>query len=329
MSRLLDSAIRGLAGLLSPAGRRGRLSILIYHRVLAEPDSINDWDPTAEVFAGQMRAVAVYFNTLPLGEAVARLRMGTLPARAACITFDDGYADNAEVALPILERLGVPATFFVATGYLNGGRMFNDTVIEAIRRADAKTLALQDTDLGTIEVGTPEDKRRSIKKVLSAWKYLPAAQRQARADGLAARVGAELPAGLMMRDDQVRRLCAARMEIGAHSVTHPMLTCVSSDEARAEITASRDHLQRLLGEPVRLFAYPNGRPQQDYAAEHVQMVRETGFDAAVSTAGGVADSTADIHQLPRFAPWDRDPLRFAARLVDNLRRASPDRAVST
>jgi peptidoglycan/xylan/chitin deacetylase (PgdA/CDA1 family) len=324
VSRLAELTLRGLAGLLSPAGPHARLSILIYHRVLPEIDPINDWDPTAEVFTGQMRAVAAHFNVLPLGEAAARLRVGTLPARAACVTFDDGYADNAEVALPILARLGVPATFFLATGYLNGGRMFNDTVIEAIRRTSTRTIALDDATLGPIDVSTVPAKRRSIKKVLSAWKHLPPRERDTRADELAARVGAELPRDLMMRDDQVRRLRTAGMEIGAHSVTHSVLTSVSRTDAQTEITASRDYLQSLLGEPVYLFAYPNGRPHQDYSAEHVRIVRDAGFDAAVSTARGVADASADLHQLPRFTPWDRDPLRFAARLVGNLGRRPGD-----
>jgi len=114
-------------------GDGSRLSILIYHRVLPGPDPLNNWDPTAAEFESQIRALSRFFTPLALGEAVERLRKGTLPAHAACVTFDDGYRDNVDVALPILRRHGVPATFFIATGYLNGGRMWNDTVIESIR----------------------------------------------------------------------------------------------------------------------------------------------------------------------------------------------------
>ena len=80
-----------------------------------------------------MRWVKSVFNVIPLEEGVAGIKSGKLPPRALSITFDDGYANNATVAAPILKRLGLHATFFIATGFLDGGRMFNDTVIEAVR----------------------------------------------------------------------------------------------------------------------------------------------------------------------------------------------------
>lgn len=319
MNGLADLALRGLAGMLSPAGPRGRLAILIYHRVLAESDPVNDWDPTASAFEAQMRALTSHFRLLPLSEAVRRLKAGSLPARAACVTFDDGYADNAEIALPILKRCGVPATFFIATGYLNGGRMWNDTVVEALRRAGISTLTLEDTQAGALAIDSPEAKRRAIKKLLSAWKYLPFGERQARADALAVSLGSDLPNDLMMRDDQVRELRTAGMEIGAHTETHPILARIPAAEARSEVIRSRDYLQALLGQPIGLFAYPNGKPRRDYTAEHVQLVRDAGFDAAVTTGAGAAFRATDAYELPRFTPWDRDPFRFSARLVGNLR----------
>ena len=88
------------------------------------------------------------FNVIPLLDAVRHSAAGTLPPRAACITFDDGYADNAEVALPILQRHKLHATFFVATGFLNGGRMWNDTIIELVRRAPDGVLDFSAFGLG-------------------------------------------------------------------------------------------------------------------------------------------------------------------------------------
>src|SRR5215831_142994 len=106
---------------LSPSGPRGRLSILIFHRVLRQHDPLISDLPTAAQFETQMRWVREWCNVLPLGEAIDRLYAGTIPARALSITFDDGYADNEEVAAPILKRLDMTATFFVATGFLDGG----------------------------------------------------------------------------------------------------------------------------------------------------------------------------------------------------------------
>ena len=313
--------LRSLAGALP--GDRSRLSILIYHRVLSRPDALNNWDPTADEFDGQIRALSRFFTPLPLGEAVERLRKGALPAHAACVSFDDGYRDNVDVALPILRRHGVPATFFIATGYLNGGRMWNDTVIESIRRCEPADIDLSSLGLGAVPLSSAELRQKAIGRILSALKHLPGGEREAKVAEIEAIAAATLPRDLMMRDQDVRALRAAGMEIGAHTETHPILTRLASADARREIDQSRERLTAILGEPVSLFAYPNGKPGQDYAAEHVRMVREAGFSAAVSTAWGVASTGSDVFQLPRFTPWDRGPARFALRLLLNRRNPRP------
>src|SRR3990167_7749886 len=101
-------------GWMSPAGAKARLSILIFHRVLPEPDPLFPQEMHARQFDAVCGWLAHWFNILPLDRAVQLLDTGTLPARAACITFDDGYADNHDVALPILLHHGLNATFFIA-----------------------------------------------------------------------------------------------------------------------------------------------------------------------------------------------------------------------
>ena len=313
--------LKGLAGLASPSGARARLSILIYHRVLPTDDAFNTWDVTASEFELQMRALAEQFSPLPLSEAVERLAARSLPARAVCVTFDDGYADNAEVALPILRKHRVPATFFIATGYLDGGRMFNDTVTESIRAISKPTLDLASLGLGRLVLDTVEAKRAAIARILPVLKYLPAPEREAQAARLGELAGISPSSDLMMREAQVRELHAAGMEIGAHTVTHPILLNTAPEAARREIVESGRRLSEILREPVSLFAYPNGKPGVDYGPEHVQMVREAGFAAAVSTGWGVATERSDRFQLSRFTPWDRTPGRFALRLIRNMRNA--------
>jgi len=313
--------LKVLAGLASPSGARARLSILIYHRVLPTDDAFNTWDVTASEFELQMRALAEQFSPLPLSDAVERVAARSLPARAVCVTFDDGYADNAEVALPILRKHRVPATFFIATGYLDGGRMFNDTVTESIRAISKPTLDLASLGLGTLVLDTVEAKRAAIARILPVLKYLPAPEREAQAARLGELAGISPSSDLMMREAQVRELHAAGMGIGAHTVTHPILLNTAPEAARREIVESGRRLAEILREPVRLFAYPNGKPGVDYGAEHVQMVRDAGFAAAVSTGWGVATERSDRFQLPRFTPWDRTPGRFALRLIRNMRNA--------
>lgn len=310
--------IKTIAGMRSPAGRKGLLSIAIFHRVLARRDPVLDWDLDAGEFEKRLQWLSSWFNILPLDEAVTRLAQRSLPARAAAVTFDDGYADNFTVALPILQRLGVPATFFIATGYLDGGRMWNDTIIQSIRHCGKERLDLSAIGLGVHDLTSADHIRSVIDRIVSGLKYLQPEQRSEAADHVARVAGCRLPDDLMLRSEHVRAMRRAGMLIGAHTVTHPILAQVDADAARQEILHSKHHLESLLQERVGLFAYPNGKPVVDYRVEDVESVRELGFDAAVTTAWGVADADSDRMQLPRFTPWDRTRFRFGARMMQNM-----------
>jgi peptidoglycan/xylan/chitin deacetylase (PgdA/CDA1 family) len=315
--------------LLSPGGDNGKLNIFIFHRVRPASDPLFPTDLGTTSFAELLAFLRRWFNVLPLLEAVSRLENGTLPPAAASVTFDDGYADNAAVALPLLQRFGVPATIFVATGYLDGGRMWNDTVIEAIRSSRVASIDLQEEGLPPLAIGTPGEKRAAIDMLLGDLKYRPAKERERLSEAVARRAGAALPEDLMLTSDQVRRLHRAGIAIGAHTVTHPILARTDAADAEREINESRRHLESVLQAEVRLFAYPNGKPGQDYLPEHVRMVRDAGFRAAVSTARGVANARSDSFELPRFTPFGRTPA-FALRMAQHLARggALPGQATS-
>jgi peptidoglycan/xylan/chitin deacetylase (PgdA/CDA1 family) len=306
--------------MVAPAGPNGRLSILIFHRVLAAKDTLLPDLPDAAEFEQSMSWVRQWFNVLPLRDAVQRLFDGTIAGRALAITFDDGYADNVEIAAPVLRRLGLPATFFVATGFMNGSCMWNDRVIEAIRSTRRNAIELPAAGLQDVALATPQARREAIGRVLSAIKHREQSERDALANALCAQLETPPVQQLMMGEDQLRRLHAMGMEIGAHTVSHPILTRLPALAAHAEIQASKERLEQIVQAPVRLFAYPNGVPNQDYGVEHAQMVRDCGFDAAVSTAWGAASRRSDRFQLPRFTPWDATPWRYAARMGANLLR---------
>jgi peptidoglycan/xylan/chitin deacetylase (PgdA/CDA1 family) len=314
--------LRQLLHLLSPGGARARLSVLIFHRVRGERDPLFPGELDATRFAGLLDRLKGWCNVLPLTEAVRRLRGGTLPARSLCITFDDGYADNCTVALPALRAAGLPATFFVTTGYLDGGRMWNDTVIESVRGASGATLDLSDLGLGAHPLDGAGARRAAIEALLRAIKYRPRDERESIVAAIADRAGAALPDDLMLTRRQVRELRSAGMTIGAHTVTHPILAREPDERARREILDGKRELEALLGEAVTLFAYPNGQPGDDYAARHVAMARAAGFEAAVTTARGAASRATDPFEIPRYTPWGPTPLRFGLRLAQNLRRSA-------
>lgn len=320
---LVSRLFKFIANRLSPAGVDARLSILIYHRVLAETDPIFPNEVTGASFENQMASLKAVFNVLPLAEAVDRMKAGTLPARAACITFDDGYADNATIALPVLQRHGLTATFFIATAYLDGGRMFNDTVIEAIRRARCEYLDLTELGLGRHDLTALAGKRCAIQEILPKLKALPLDERESIAISISALAcSAPLPDDLMMTTGQIRHLHLSGMEIGGHTARHPILAALSVDEVKQEILTGKQFLEDALGTRVRLFAYPNGRVGVDFLREQAAIVRECGFEAAFSTHSGVASLASDPFLLPRFTPWRLNRQFFIPELLGNLRNSA-------
>lgn len=317
--------IRTLCGVLAPAGPRSRLSVMIFHRVLAQPDPLRPGEPTTDEFEQRMQWIKALFNVLPLPEAIERLRSGTLPARPLSITFDDGYADNGSLAAPILHKLGLPATFFVATRYLDGGCMFNDAVIESVRQANGNHLDLSPVGLGLHPVATAADRLATIGRILGRVKAMEIPVRDAIVTRIAELAGARLPSDLMMTRDAVAELDRQGMDIGAHTDSHPILASCDDAIASAEIRRGREQLETIVGHPVTTFAYPNGRPGRDYLRRHVDMARALGFSGAVSTAWGVSRKDSDPYQLPRFTPWDRSAWRYGLRMLGNLRHTEYER----
>ena len=310
------------------AASRNRLSVLIYHRVLPEPDELLPGEPCAAEFDRAMRLVKSTLNVIPLADGVRGIKTGKLPTRALSITFDDGYANNATVAAPILSRLGLHATFFIATGFLDGGRMFNDTVIEAVRGFGGAILDVEFLGLGRHPTGTVVDRRRAVEALLRAIKYRPEAERGRLAEQVADTAGVQPSKDLMMTSAQVAGLAQTGFALGGHTVSHPILSQLDPATAQDEIARGRKRLEELTGSRVGLFAYPNGRPDLDYGVAATRLVRELGFDGAVSTSRGAARVGSDPFQIPRFTPWDLRPLRFPAQLAANLLNAEPSYVVN-
>jgi peptidoglycan/xylan/chitin deacetylase (PgdA/CDA1 family) len=314
--------------LLSPAGPKGRLSILIFHRVLPQADSLFPDEMDAARFDLLCGWLARSFCVLPLDKAAEQLFEGRLPARALSITFDDGYADNHGVALPILRRHGLCATFFVATGFLDGGRMWNDTLVESVRGCRLPSLEVGHIDQGpasseathltTLPLSTVHERRLAIDRLIGVAKYLPKDDRVAFAEAVARVSGAIISDDLMMRSEEVISLRRAGMTVGGHTVHHPILARLERLQARQEIERGKAALEDLLQEDVTLFAYPNGKPCRDFLPDHADLVREAGFGFAVTTAPGAARASSDRFQLPRFTPWDRSHWRFGLRMARNL-----------
>jgi len=267
-----------------------------------------------------VRTMAEHLNVLPLEEAGDRLLRGDLPARAACITFDDGYENNLTVAAPILERYGLPATVFVAVEPLRCGIMFNDLVIETLRHANGE-LDLEPEGLGCLRFANEQEKIASIPQLLTKLKYQNRERRWANAVSMYKRTtGQDLPR-LMLSPERIGELCQHGIRVGAHTMTHPILANLDARASRSEIVESRKWLTDMVGEAPLAFAYPNGRPGIDYTADHVRMVRDAGYKVAVSTTWGCATRHSAVLELPRFTPWETEPTGYLRRLQKTLLRS--------
>ncbi|MCS5709121.1 polysaccharide deacetylase family protein [Candidatus Berkiella cookevillensis] len=309
-----STVLRQSLGMISPGGRFGKLQILLYHRVLAELDPLRPWEIAAVQFDEQMRILSRYYNVLSLSEGLERLEKGSLPPQAVCITFDDGYEDNLSVALPILEKYKLSAVFFIATKFLRDGIMWNDAIIESVRNMKVHELDLRSIGLSQYSLFNEQQKVKAIYRLVNQLKYLPPQNRMLIVDKIVEESQCQLP-HMMMTEESVVTLHRKGMEIGAHTVTHPILNSISPEAARNEIGQSKEVLEALIQERLKYFAYPNGCPTRDYSSIHCKMVKNIGFDAACSTWWGAATRMQDKFQLPRFTPWDKSAFKFMLRMT--------------
>lgn len=314
--------LNGLESLVGP--RCSRFGVLIFHRVLPEPDPLQPDEICAAQFDELVGVLVKYFNVLGVDEALELWRSGRLPPRSLVITFDDGYADNFTVAYPILRKHGVQAVFFVASGYLDGGIMFNDVVIEAVRRTPAESLDLNWLGAGVHELQSVSQRRALIHELLGRVKYLSLNGRQEALERFLQEARVVRPTDLMMTSNQLQAMFAGGMTIGGHTMNHPILAVLDDDAAWHEIASNRQHLTDLLGVCPRFFAYPNGKPGADYTAQSVSLVEKAGYEAAFTTTWGSVGRESGAYELPRFTPWDKGRARFCVRLALNFLRVDVD-----
>lgn len=314
LKKLIYKASGNAIQIFSGHRQKQALSVLIYHQVLPQRDYLKPTEITLKEFEWQMKLLSTHFVPLGLKEALDLLERHQLPKKAVCVTFDDGYADNHDVAAPVLTRCKVPATFFIATGFLNGGRMWNDTIIESVRALKGQSLDLSSKGLDQYPLQTEHQQLQSLGELLNRVKYLSTDRRVEVTKYLETQVP-DLPDNLMMSDKQIKNLRQAGFEIGGHTVNHPILMNLDAEQAREEILKGKAYLESLLGESINFFAYPNGQWGKDFDQSHVDLVKEIGFKSAVTTNWGRHTYSANPYLIPRFTPWDKSPLKFYLRLL--------------
>lgn len=276
------------------------LRVLAYHRVLPALDEegfafdVELVSAVQEAFDQQMAWLAERYEPVSCRQVADALRSGMrLPKRAVMVTFDDGFRDNYEVAFPILRRHGVPALFFLSTGYIGTDRVFwFDWLVHVLLRTRAQRIRLDELDL-TIHPGASLASRRAeARKLLGALKRIAEPRRVRALEQLDREAAVELaPAdralSAAMNWDQVREMSRAGMEFGSHTVTHPILARVEDAAAlRFELEASRATIERETGVPVLSLAYPvGGRDAVD--SRVLEAVAAAGYEFAFTYQSGV------------------------------------------
>ena len=297
----------------------GCLTIFQYHKIPTASPRYIYGEVEALEFSRVLANYLAWFEFLPLAEGVERLRRGALPKRAAAITFDDGYADWFEHIVPLLSAHRIPATFFITSSQLGKPEPFwHERIANAVATRAPGELPASIMWSGKRIGGADADIANAIVMVQEKLKYMALAERE----HAIAQLEEGLPKNTSFRPftaADIIRLRDAGFQIGGHSKNHPILAQCSWKEAQDEIAGCKEELEGILRDPVTQFAYPNGRPGSDFCIEHVKLVQRAGYRMAVTTASGVARSSTDIFQLPRFTPWARSDWRSALQIVRNMR----------
>lgn len=314
-----STIVQNTLSLLSPAGPGARLSVLLFHKVPTAVDPLTTGELDLARFEKILDFLARNTTVLPLTEATARLQAGTLPRRAMALTFDDGYAEWIDNVSPALRKRNLPATFFVTTGPLAGVAFWHERIVAAVRALPDTGFTLPYGFGNYTDLRLPAARARLVEELQARLKYAALADRIGAIEALESQAHSAISLPRPFDADSVRLLHSQGFDIGAHTVDHPILTECTPAQARAEIGASKDALEAIIGGRVHSFAYPNGRPNTDYGATHVEMVKSLGYKLAVTTSNGAAARDSDMFQLPRFTPWGLSDERVAFQLARNMR----------
>ncbi len=310
----LRHAARRFRSMAPPCG-----VILAYHSIAdrgADPHSLC---VSAAHFQQHLEALATdKISVLPLDVFVERLRARKRLRNAVVITFDDGYADNLHQAQPSLQRHGMPATLFVVTGYLGQSELWWDE-LERIVFCCPEPPATLSIEIGGKEIhwqaaGDADRARYRLHQALYApLRSLAEGARRSCLDQLQRWSGAPpRPAGTrtVMNADDLRLWAGAGLDVGAHSVSHPVMAQLPPEDQLQELQGSKTVVGDLLGRPVTSFAYPYG----SYSLETCSLAKQAGFGWACSLGNDAVWSNSDIFHLPRMLVGDWDGETFARLL---------------
>src|SRR5215475_13378471 len=274
--------------------------ILTYHRFSEREGGA---PISARAFAEQVKYLAAHYTLVPLSRLAGCLHKRGAPPRPAAITIDDGYRDAYEIAFPILRKHCAPATVFVVTEFVEGKAwLWTDKAryLAAGASAQAFEIGIGGRDL-RLELNGPASRAVAAGLINAALKPLSEEARDALVERLAFELGVKLPERPLAEYGainwrQAREMADAGVEIGSHTLTHPILTGLGGARLREEVAQSRDWIQNAIGRRVGTFCYPNG----DYDLRTQLEVARAGYQLAVTTDVGLNNEWNDPLALRRI-----------------------------
>lgn len=310
MNEPLKRALLGSGVLRAAASLRGRsAAILMYHSIVPDPhaqmDVLGDIAHEETVFRAQMELLARNYHPISLDEAVNRLKADEdLPKLSVVVTFDDGYVDNYEVAMPILDKVGIPATFYVTVGCIES---------QTLPWPARLRYALRKTTIGscTDETGKQWDLLDpAIRERFFADGCATASRRDSNSrEEFLARLMQKMRTDpvpelgiLMMSGEQLRSLIHHGHTVGSHTMSHPNLAHADERAAYWELSESKRRLEAMLNTSVEHFAYPCPALSPHWNDQTIAQSAEIGYESAVTTDNGVVQRGTNLLCLPRVRP---------------------------
>jgi len=313
--------------------------ILLYHRVTIVENDPQLLCVSPSNFVDHLEILRRRFNPLRLESLRDLLAFKKWPPRSVVVTFDDGYADSLEQSKSLLEAADVPATVFVVAGELDRKQEFWWDELERIFLTTSElperlglningqeyTWSLEsseknhgsDPPWNVLSETEPTQRHKTYRELVNLFRYVESEARESLLEYLADWAGSDRvgrPAYRTLTSEELSLLEQdGLVEIGAHTMTHPLLAALPVASQRAEIVNSKQRLEEVLQKPVTSFSYPFGG-RQAYTIESVRLVSEAGFKCACSNVADVVRWGQDPYQLPRFLVRDWDGAEFARRL---------------
>jgi len=290
--------------------------ILLYHSIDDRCGRADSWklSVSPDNFRAQMQVLVSERTVIQLEELEQQMRRGDLKSGTAVVTFDDGYANNSMVAKPILEQIGIPATAFIATGFIGESEFWWDRLERILTDATLWSEMVHQIQIGPelIEVSPMTGQADTTKRIWALLRDAAPPQREAILDFLEESLAAGVRGSVNrpLSAEEVRKLSDGPISVGAHTVSHPWLTELTPSELAREIADSKATCEDLLGHPVSTFAYPFGV----YDAASLAAVAAQGFSLACSTVPTPVSDDSDLFALPRIAVANWSAEDFIRRL---------------